>query len=56
MKRTFMLGVVLLVPIWLLQRFYEMLHSRQPWVIFTAIVAVAMALGHRPAVAKGGTT
>ena len=55
MKRTFTLGLALLPFVWLLQRIYEMLPTQQGWMIFSSIVAVAMALGHKATPSAGGT-
>lgn len=56
MKRTFTAGFCLLVLVWLLQRMFELMPSRQGWVIFGAMAGMGLALGHRSPRADGGTT
>lgn len=55
MRRTFTLGLVLLPLVWLLQRLYELMPAQQGWMVFSSIMAVAMALGHKATPKAGGT-
>ena len=54
MKQTFTAGLLMLVPVWLLQRMFEVMPTRQGWVIFGAMAGLGLALGHRSPRTDGG--
>ena len=54
MKKRFMLGLIMLVPLCLLAGLYELLPNHQSWVVFGAMIGLAMSLGAREEPEEGG--
>ena len=55
MKQTFTAGIFMVVPIWLLQRMFELMPGQQGWIVFGAMAGLGLALGHRSPRTDGGT-